>query len=438
MTPLRLITSMRSKSSSVDFFPTSLLKLCPSVFSEGTFPTKSAAVTPLLKKPSLDPDNPANYRPISNLNNISKIIDHLFLSQFYPHVTSSPNFNHLQSAYRPHHSTEIALLQTFDDIFCSADRSQSTLLVSLDLSTAFDTIDHSRLLSRLSTSFGVRGAALAWLTSYLTNRTQTVRIGSVTSEPSICLSGVPRGSVLGPIVFSLFISPIGQIVSDFGISHQQYANDAQLYISLKSATAGTSISNLETCLSTLHSWLCFNGLSLIFISDHFDTSGARLLTTWLFQLLLHWSNHDFITATPYFSACHVSISTSSIQHVQNLAARLALNEWRSPTQQILVKLHWLSIQSRIKFKICTLTYKLLSVNQPANLRSLITSYVPPRLLRSSDQCLLTQPRTRACIGQRAFSVCVPSVWNSLPLSIRLSPTLATFKRNLKTFYFAPS
>ena len=75
---------------------------------------------------------------------------------------------------------------------------------------------------------------------------------------------------------------------------------------------------------------------------------------------------------------------------------------------------------------------------PACPKSLITSYVPPRLLRSSDQCLLTQPRTRACIGQRAFSVCAPSVWNSLPLSIRLSPALATFKRNLKTFYFAPS
>ena len=108
------------------------------------------------------------------------------------------------------------------------------------------------------------------------------------------------------------------------------------------------------------------------------------------------------------------------------------------SQEIFAKLHWLPIQPRIKFEICTLTYKLLSANQPANLRSLITSYVPPRLLRSSDQCLLTQPRTRACIGQRASSVCAPTIWNSLPLSIRLSPTLATFKHKLKTFYFAPS
>ena len=208
---------------------------------------KSAAV----KEPSLDPDNPANYRPISNLNNISKIIESLHLSRFYPHVTSSPNFNHLQSAYRPHHSTETALLQTLD-IFCSADRSQPTLLVSLDLSAAaFDTIDHSALLSRLSTSFGVSNAALAWLASYLTNRTQTVRIGSVTSEPSTCLSGVPHGSVLRPTpLFSLYI--FTHRSNSFRLRHfssQQYAADAQLYISLKSATAGTSISHLETCLS---------------------------------------------------------------------------------------------------------------------------------------------------------------------------------------------
>ena len=71
-----------------------------------------------------------------------------------------------------------------------------------------------------------------------------------------------QGSVLGPILFSLYISPIGQIVPDLGISHKQYTDDAQLYISLKSTTAGTSISHLETCLSTLHFWLCFNGLSL--------------------------------------------------------------------------------------------------------------------------------------------------------------------------------
>ena len=147
----------------------------------------------------------------------------------------------MQSAYRKSHSTETALNHTFDRIYRSADQSQPTLLVSLDLSAAFDTIDHNILLSRLSTSFGVSGTALAWLSSYLNNRSQIVRIGSASSDPSICHSGVPQGSVLGSLLFSLFISPIGQLVSDFGISHQQYADDAQLYIALKSSGTASAI-----------------------------------------------------------------------------------------------------------------------------------------------------------------------------------------------------
>ena len=124
----------------------------------------------------------------------------------------------------------------------------------------------------------------------------------------------------------------------------------------------------------------------------------RLLTddmAILIAVALVQSRLDYCNSLFFNMSC---LDINKLQRVQNLAARIALNDWRSPIQQILVNLHWLPIQARITFKICTLTYKLLSENQPANLRSLITSYVPPRLLRSSDQCLLTQPRTRTCIG----------------------------------------
>ena len=160
---------------------------------------------------------------------------------------------------------------------------------------------------------------------------------------------------------------------------------------------------------------------------------------WQNRLLLLWCSHAWTIVTHCFLASHRSISTSFSVYLQNLAARLALNDWHSSIQHIFVKLHWLPIHSRIKFKISSLTFKLLSGNQPANLRSLLTPYAPPRLLRSSDKCLLTQPRTNTSIGKRAFSVCAPAVWNSIPLHIRLSPSLASFKRNLKTLlYFAPS
>ena len=131
-------------------------------------------LTPLLKKPGLDSSSPSNYRRISNLNNISKILERLFLTVLQPHVTSCPNFNPLQSAYRRAHSTETALVNTLDYIYTSAGRSLPTISVSLDLSAAFDTIDHCTLLNRLENSFGVTGLALSWIRSCLSNRSQCV------------------------------------------------------------------------------------------------------------------------------------------------------------------------------------------------------------------------------------------------------------------------
>ena len=130
---------------------------------------KHALVTPILKKPGLPSSDPGNFRPISNLNNISKILERLFLSRLLPHINSSSNFNIFQSAYRPHHSTQTALTLTLDNVFHAADSGSATLLVSLDLSAAFDSIHHN-ILIRLSSCFGLSGTSLNWISSYLTNR----------------------------------------------------------------------------------------------------------------------------------------------------------------------------------------------------------------------------------------------------------------------------
>jgi len=126
-------------------------------FSQGTFPSKfkHASVTPLLNKPGLDPSVSANFRPISNVNNISKILERLFLTRLQPHIALSPNVNPLQSAYRKHHDTETSLIHLLDSIYHVADNGLATLFLSLDLSAAFDTIDHVILLNRLTSSFGI-------------------------------------------------------------------------------------------------------------------------------------------------------------------------------------------------------------------------------------------------------------------------------------------
>ena len=153
-------------------------------FAEGCFPAifKQAIVNHLIKKPGLDKSELSNFRPISNLNNISKLLERLFLIRFQPHISNSPNFNPLQSAYRKFHSTDTSLLNSLDQVYTAADSSQPTVLVSLDLSATFDTIDHHILLSRLQASFGASGSVIGWISSYLTGRVQRVVVGLSQSE----------------------------------------------------------------------------------------------------------------------------------------------------------------------------------------------------------------------------------------------------------------
>ena len=147
-----------------------------------------------------------------------------------PHLVSSPNFNQLQSAYRLLHSIETALLHTPDAIYRSSDQGRPTILISIDLSSAFDMVDHSVLLNRLYNSFGISGTAFSWICSYIRGRSQCVRAGQSSSGYKDCFSGVPQGSVLGPLLFSVYVSPIGCIASAHRISLQQYADDTQLHI----------------------------------------------------------------------------------------------------------------------------------------------------------------------------------------------------------------
>ena len=174
--------------------------------TSGCFPSiyKTTQVTPLLKKSSLDPDTMKNYRPVSNLPFVSKIVDKVVAS-------------HLNFIYRKHHRTETVLLRVQNYILQAIDRNKCVMLLLLDLSVAFDTIDHEILLQRLRVSGGVCGTALAWFRSYLSGRTHSVKIHNATSKPRLLSYGVPQGSVLGPLMFTLYSAPIASIVRRHGL-----------------------------------------------------------------------------------------------------------------------------------------------------------------------------------------------------------------------------
>ncbi|WP_419649386.1 reverse transcriptase domain-containing protein, partial [Thiolapillus sp.] len=171
-------TILKSKptSCSLDPLPTSLLlefidDLLPTLtniinfsLSSGTFPStfRSAVVKPLLKKASLDPNNLKNFRPVSKLSFMSKITEKVVLQQLLAYLTEHKLICPSQSAYRPHHSTETALLKITNDILLALDSGNVSLLTLLDLSAAFDTIDHCILLDRLQHMYGISGTALSW------------------------------------------------------------------------------------------------------------------------------------------------------------------------------------------------------------------------------------------------------------------------------------
>ncbi len=202
---------------------------------EGVFPSnfKNAIVTPLLKKPDLDKNVLNNYRPVSGLNFVSKVTERVVSKQIKSHIYTNNLDNIHQSAYKAGHSTETILLKIKNDIHLNLAQNRPTALILLDLSAAFDTIDHSLLISRLKSVFGFHGTVLKWFVSYLSGRSQIIKAGDAVSSPTALEFGVPQGSVLGPLLFTLYTSPLSAIISKFkDISHQLYADDTQIYLSI--------------------------------------------------------------------------------------------------------------------------------------------------------------------------------------------------------------
>ena len=180
-----------------------------SIGLEGRTSDATGLVTPLLKKPGLDAGDFKNFRPITNLMTLSKILERLALVKLKSHIVTSPNYCSLQSAYRAAHSTETALVKIVDEILTLVDSGSAVALVGLAISVAFDIVSHSKLLSRLEHDFGIEEAALLWIDSYLSNRTFFVRVGGSSSSVAESSSGVPQGSVLGPILFTAYVAQIG-------------------------------------------------------------------------------------------------------------------------------------------------------------------------------------------------------------------------------------
>uniref|UniRef100_A0A8C6LFW3 Reverse transcriptase domain-containing protein n=1 Tax=Nothobranchius furzeri TaxID=105023 RepID=A0A8C6LFW3_NOTFU len=220
---------------------------------------KHAVVQPLLKKPGLDTLAPSNCHPISKLPFLAKILERVVYDQQSTHLAAHNVMDVFQSGFRPLHSTESSLLRVFNDIFMVTASGSCVVLVLLDLFAAFDTVDHNILLLRLEEVAAIQGTALTWFMSYLSDRSQRVVLNNISSRTAPLSCGVPQGSILGPLLFSLYRLPLSLILKQHSVHYHLYADDCQIYMSVKPQQ---SIRPLLDCVHDVKCWLTTNCLHL--------------------------------------------------------------------------------------------------------------------------------------------------------------------------------
>jgi hypothetical protein len=510
----KLVMKSPSKSCMLDPLPTWLLKkllepLLPALtdivnksIESSIFPPslKNARVTPLLKKTSLDAAIFKNYRPVSNLPFLSKILEKAVLKQMVTHMDENNLFCPIQSAYRSNHSTETALLKIQNDILLALDSGKGVILVLLDLSAAFDTIDHHILLSRLKSRVGVDGPALQWVSSYLEDRYQAVSIDGECSDSVLLIYGVPQGSVMGPLDFIAYLGPTFDIAQRHGVCMHQYADDTQLYLSFDLDKQKEALAQMEACINDIRQWMRQNKLklnedkselliltsprlahkvsinsirigdSVVHASSEAKNLGATfdhtlchtqhvtsLVKSCNFQLRSIGQARKYLTQDATEKVMHAFVSSrldcgnsllyglpecqlQRIQKLQNTAARILTRTRKfNHITPVLQSLHWLPVTERIDFKILCLTYKCLHDQAPQYLQELIEIYKPSRDLRSGNKGLLRVPDTHMKrYGDRSFAKAAPTLWNALPLGLRERDSFESFRSALKTYFFKKS
>ena len=384
---------------------------------------------------------------MSSLPYLSKTIEHVVAARLSAHMSECNLCVPNQSAYKPNHSAETALVCVHNDILCAMENQNIVIMLLLDLSATFDTVDHNVMLHRLSHDVGVGQTALKWFKSYLSERVQAVHINGFTTPARPLMCGVPQGSVLGPLLFSIYAAPLSNIIRNNNLMSHFYADDTQIYITVKPCQEDidAAVESIEQCVTEFRRWMKTNSLKLndaktevnVYgsaqqlkkitlqalrvgdcvvrvtdcvhnIGEQFDAEMTKEshVTAVYRSAIFHLRNisriRRYMTAAATEQVVHVFVTsrldignallyrlplkqTQGLQKIQNWAARLIDGAVRySHGTPLLKKLHWLPIAVRVEFKILLLTHRALNGHAPAYIEHCVSRRQQVRSLHSSE------------------------------------------------------